>query len=247
MVKLAYLVAALRTAGPDQLTIVFTNSCMRCEVVRLALQLLGFPVCSLNSIISQKHRIDSLATFKLGIARILVATDIASRGLDIPAVAFVLHYDLPKEASTYLHRVGRTARAGREGLSVAFVTEHDVRLVQRLERRVGCTLALWKAKGVGEKDVLRLLDEVSGAKVQAKLQVGEQFGRRVETLKAHAAAKRAQRREERGARGLGGSGAAARAGSGRGTEPCVDREACQATALTVEGKRGRKKRCRSGA
>ncbi|KAH9578160.1 Helicase [Trypanosoma melophagium] len=192
MVKMAYLVAALRSAGPEQTTIVFTNSCMRCEVVRLTLQLLGFPVCSLNSIISQKHRVDNLATFKLGIARILVATDIASRGLDIPAVEFVLHYDLPKQAPTYLHRVGRTARAGRGGLSVAFVTEYDVQLVRRLEKKLNCTLTLWKSKGVNEKGILKILDEVSAAKVQAKLQVEEQFGRRVETLKAHAAEKKTQ-------------------------------------------------------
>ncbi|RNF09042.1 putative ATP-dependent RNA helicase [Trypanosoma conorhini] len=192
MVKLAYLVASLRAAGTEQSTIVFTNSCMRCEVVRLTLQLLGFPVCSLNSIISQKHRLDNLATFKLGIARILVATDIASRGLDIPAVGLVLHYDLPKQAPTYLHRVGRTARAGREGLSVAFVTEYDVDLVRRLEKKIVHTMSLWKAKGVSEKEVLKVLDEVSAAKVQAKLQVEDQFGRRVSTLKAHAAEKRAR-------------------------------------------------------
>ncbi|RHW69482.1 ATP-dependent DEAD/H RNA helicase [Trypanosoma brucei equiperdum] len=190
MVKLAYLVAALRSVGSDQTTIIFANSCMRCEIVRLTLQLLGFPVCSLNSIISQKHRIDNLATFKLGIARVLVATDIASRGLDIPAVGAVVHYDLPKQSSTYLHRVGRTARAGRKGLSVALITENDVSLVKRLEKKLQCTLELWKVKGVGEKDVLKILDEVSSAKVQAKLQIEDQFGERVETLKAHAAAKK---------------------------------------------------------
>ncbi|PWU97877.1 putative ATP-dependent DEAD/H RNA helicase [Trypanosoma cruzi] len=196
MVKLAYLVASIRAAGTKQSTIVFTNSCMRCEVVRLTLQLLGFPVCSLNSVISQKHRVDNLATFKLGIARILVATDIASRGLDIPAVGLVLHYDVPKQVSTYLHRVGRTARAGREGLSVAFVTEYDVNLVRRLERKMDCTMTLWKAKGVNEKEVLKLLDEVSAAKVQAKIQVEDKFGRRVNTLKVHAAEKRERQREE---------------------------------------------------
>ncbi|RNF03573.1 putative ATP-dependent RNA helicase [Trypanosoma rangeli] len=196
MVKLAYLVASLRAAGTEQSTIVFTNSCMRCEVVRLTLQLLGFPVCSLNSIISQKHRLDNLATFKLGIARILVATDIASRGLDIPTVGLVLHYDLPKQAPTYLHRVGRTARAGREGLSVAFVTEYDVDLVRRLEKKIKYTMTLWKAKGVSEKEVLRVLDEVSAAKVQAKLQVEDQFGQRVNTLKANAAEKRTRQWEK---------------------------------------------------
>nr|CCC94109.1 putative ATP-dependent DEAD/H RNA helicase [Trypanosoma congolense IL3000] len=196
VVKLAYLVAALRSAGPDQTTIVFTNSCIRCEIVRLTLQLLGFPVCSLNSIISQKHRIDNLAQFKLGITRILVATDIASRGLDIPSVGLVMHYDIPKQATTYLHRVGRTARAGRDGLSVALVTEHDITLVKQIERKIRCTMKLWNAKGVDETSVLKLLDEVSGAKVQAKLQVEDQFGERAKTLKAHALMKRTRSGKE---------------------------------------------------
>ncbi|CCW64446.1 unnamed protein product [Phytomonas sp. EM1] len=190
-VKLPYLVAALRAQGKDQCTLVFANSCLRAELVRLVLQLLGFPVCSLDSLLTQKHRLDSLALFKLSIARIMVATDIAARGLDIPNVNLVIHYDVPKYASTYVHRVGRTARAGCEGTSVAIITENDVELVHRIERDLKIKMTLWKEKAVKKEDqVLSILDEVSNAKVQAKQQVLEKFGSRVMTLKEQVAEKR---------------------------------------------------------
>ncbi|GET85768.1 ATP-dependent RNA helicase, putative [Leishmania tarentolae] len=190
MVKLPYLVAALRAQGKTQSTIVYVNSCLRAELVRLTLQLLGFPVCSLDSLLTQQHRLDNVASFKLGISRILVCTDIAARGLDIPDVGLVLHYDVPKHAETYVHRVGRTARAGREGTSVALVTEYDVSLVQRIERKIGTKLTVWKSPAAKESAILSLLDEVSSAKIQAKQQVMEQFGARAQTNKAHAAQKR---------------------------------------------------------
>lgn len=190
MVKLPYLVAALRLQGKAQSTIVYVNSCLRAELVRLTLQLLGFPVCSLDSLLTQQHRLDNVASFKLGISRILVCTDIAARGLDIPTVSLVLHYDVPKHAETYVHRVGRTARAGREGTSVALVTEYDVSLVQRIEKKISTTLTLWKSPAAKESAILPLLDEVSSAKIQARQQVTEQFGARVQTNKAHAAQKK---------------------------------------------------------
>lgn len=193
MVKLPYLVAALRAQGKTQSTIVYVNSCLRAELVRLTLQLLGFPVCSLDSLLTQQHRLDNVASFKLGISRILVCTDIAARGLDIPAVGLVLHYDVPKHAETYVHRVGRTARAGREGTSVALVTEYDVSLVQRIEKRLGCAMTLWKSPAAKESAILPLLDEVSAAKIQAKQQVTEQFSTRAQSNKAHAAFKRESR------------------------------------------------------
>jgi ATP-dependent RNA helicase DDX49/DBP8 len=190
MVKLPYLVALLKSRGADQSTIVFTNSCVRTETVRLVLQLLGFPVASLNSMLPQNHRLNNLAMFKLGIARVLVATDIAARGLDIPDVDMVVHYDVPKLPATYVHRVGRTARAGRSGLSLALVTEHDVSLVHGLERKTKTKMELLHDDKVTDDIVVELLDEVSAAKVQAQVQVNEQFGARAETLKSIAAERR---------------------------------------------------------
>ena len=70
----------------------------------------------------------------------LLATDVASRGLDIPTVDLVVNYDVPRAPRDYVHRVGRTARAGRGGRAVTLVTQHDVSLVQRVEALIGHTL-----------------------------------------------------------------------------------------------------------
>jgi ATP-dependent RNA helicase DDX49/DBP8 len=75
---------------------------------------------------SQARRLASLGKFKSHVCRILVATDVASRGLDIPQLELVINLDLPKVTSDYIHRVGRTARAGKNGRSLSLVTEHDV-------------------------------------------------------------------------------------------------------------------------
>ncbi|CAD2222486.1 ATP-dependent RNA helicase DDX49/DBP8 [Angomonas deanei] len=193
MVKLPNLTAALRAGGKEQTTIVFVNSALRAEIVRLALQLLGFPVSSLDSLLTQQQRLDHLALFKLSLSRVLVCTDIASRGLDIPDVDVVIHYDIPKEATTYVHRVGRTARAGKSGKSIAFVTEYDISLIQRIEKKIKVKLTQWKEKALREERIVKILEEVSAAKVQAKQQVTEQYQNRVETRKSQAAEKKQKR------------------------------------------------------
>lgn len=81
-------------------------------------------------------RLSSLARFKTKDANILVATDVASRGLDIPEVDLVINYDLPLNPKDYVHRVGRTARAGRAGRSLSIITQYDVELVQRIEHLI---------------------------------------------------------------------------------------------------------------
>jgi ATP-dependent RNA helicase DDX49/DBP8 len=190
-VKLPYLVTALRDRDPQTSIIIFCNSCFRCETVRLTLQLLGFPVCSLNSLLTQQQRLNNLAMFKAGIAKYLVATDIAARGLDIPEVDCVIHYDFPKLCSTYVHRVGRTARAGRTGESIGFVTQHEVFLLHKLERRTGKKLLRYKSKTVNDEAVCDVLDEVSYAKVDAILTLEGRVGDRLSERKSIGAERRA--------------------------------------------------------
>merc|ERR1712105_300415 len=85
----------------------------------------------------QKERTGSLGAFKSAQTRVLVATDVASRGLDIPEVNMVINHNVPRDAVDYIHRVGRTARAGRGGVAVSLVTPQDVSLVKSIEERSG--------------------------------------------------------------------------------------------------------------
>merc|ERR1719334_2584396 len=103
----------------------------------MTLNALGFKAAALHSMISQKERTSGLAKFRSSQVRILVATDLASRGLDIPDVQLVLNHNAPSVSKDYVHRVGRTARAGRRGKALTLVTPHDVRLIQAIEDLIG--------------------------------------------------------------------------------------------------------------
>ncbi|KAM6500812.1 P-loop containing nucleoside triphosphate hydrolase protein [Amanita muscaria] len=109
----------------------------------IILRTLGFAAVPLHGQLSQSQRLGALAKFKSGGRKILVATDVASRGLDIPSVDIVINFDIPTHSKDCIHRVGRTARAGRSGKSVTLVTQCDVELVQRIEQVVGKEMELW--------------------------------------------------------------------------------------------------------
>ena len=86
---------------------------------------------------SQSARLGALNKFRAGAREILVATDVAARGLDIPAVDLVLNFDLPPDSKTYVHRVGRTARAGKSGVAISLVTQYDIEVYLRIEKALG--------------------------------------------------------------------------------------------------------------
>merc|ERR1719433_1515696 len=117
--------------------IIFCKTCRTTELVGLLMTKVGVGSSVLHSMRAQKERTSSLAAFKSGQTKVLVATDVASRGLDIPQVSLVVNHNVPRDAVDYVHRVGRTARAGRGGQSVSLVTAHDVGLVKAVERHTG--------------------------------------------------------------------------------------------------------------
>jgi ATP-dependent RNA helicase RhlE len=127
-------------------TLVFVATKYATEHIALKLQRLGFAACALNGDLSQGARTKALADFKAGRVRVLIATDVAARGIDVVDLAAVVNFDLPRSTADYVHRIGRTGRAGASGVAVSFVsaeTEAHFRLIEkrnkfRLEReRVG--------------------------------------------------------------------------------------------------------------
>ena len=88
----------------------------------------------------QGSRSRALAAFKEGAASLLVATDLASRGLDVEGVAHVVNYDVPRDPDTYVHRIGRMGRAERSGVALTFVSEGDLSDVRTIEERIGARI-----------------------------------------------------------------------------------------------------------
>ncbi|TAQ87141.1 hypothetical protein B7494_g4516 [Chlorociboria aeruginascens] len=145
--------------------IIFCNRASTADYLTHLLRLLDHRVTALHSKLPQRQRIDNLGRFRASAARILIATDVAARGLDIPEVGLVINYDIPRDPDDYIHRVGRTARAGRKGESVTFVGQRDVELVAAIEARVGREMDAWKEDGVNlETRVLREALKLVGEK-----------------------------------------------------------------------------------
>ncbi|RYP00692.1 hypothetical protein DL764_006430 [Monosporascus ibericus] len=120
-----------------QSTIIFARTVYETQRIAILLRTLGFGAIPLHGQLSQSARLGALNKFKAGSRDILVATDVAARGLDIPSVDVVLNYDLPQDSKTYIHRVGRTARAGKSGHALSIVTQYDLEIWLRIEAALG--------------------------------------------------------------------------------------------------------------
>lgn len=174
--KEPYLHELLKTdINAPKSTIIFCNRTTTATLLEYMLRSLNHRVTALHSGLAQQDRIANLARFRARVARILVATDVAARGLDVPEVALVINYDLPRDPDDYIHRVGRTARAGRRGDSVTLVGQRDVELVLAIEDRVGKPLEEFAEEGVNlETRVVRdSLKKVSEKKREALLAIEE--------------------------------------------------------------------------
>ena len=138
--KDSYLVQLLLTRNEENSrtsSIVFCRTCRQTELIGSLLSKVGLRSSTLHSVKPQRERMSSIASFKSGHTKILVATDVASRGLDIPEVDLVVNHNVPRDPVDYVHRVGRTARAGRGGGAVSLVTPQDVGLVHAIESHTG--------------------------------------------------------------------------------------------------------------
>ena len=170
--KLAYLHVFLQVESVAKMKsiIVFCNRTKATDLSHRVMMDLDHSVTSLHSKMAQSQRNRNLSEFRAHKARILIATDVAARGLDIPNVDLVINLDVPRNPDDYIHRVGRTARAGKSGISVTFTGERDIELIFAIEEHVGSKMSEWKEEGVNVETRLlrgRVLKDVGEARMGA--------------------------------------------------------------------------------
>ncbi|MDP9373654.1 MAG: DEAD/DEAH box helicase, partial [Chloroflexota bacterium] len=118
-------------------SIIFCGTKRDVDELVQALQGRGYSAEAIHGDITQQQRERTLGRFRAGQTEVLVATDVAARGLDIPAVSHVINYDVPNDPDSYVHRIGRTGRMGREGDAITLVTPREIRQLRFIERQIG--------------------------------------------------------------------------------------------------------------
>jgi ATP-dependent RNA helicase RhlE len=139
--KPALLAAALRDPAIDR-ALVFTRTKHGADKVVKKLEQSGISAAAIHGNKKQTHRERTLAAFRSGACRVLVATDIAARGVDVPGVSHVVNYEIPNVPEQYVHRIGRTARAGAEGRAVSFVSREERAYLRDIEKTIRMAVPL---------------------------------------------------------------------------------------------------------
>ena len=137
--KLDLLIEYFHHHEPDR-TLIFTRTRHRAERLAKTLNHKGVTCAAIHGDRTQGQRQDALDGFKDGRVKVLVATDIVARGIDVEGISHVINYDIPGNPEDYVHRIGRTARAGASGIAVSLLTEEDVHELKAIERLIGTTL-----------------------------------------------------------------------------------------------------------
>jgi superfamily II DNA/RNA helicase len=145
--KVRMLDTLLREEEVDQ-TLVFTATKRAAEDLSGELLGKGFDVGALHGDMRQRERSQMLQRLRDGKMKVLVATDVAARGIDVPGINLVVNYDAPRQAQDYVHRIGRTGRAGRAGVAVTFLGHDDRHLVRQIERFTGNVVSMMVIPGL---------------------------------------------------------------------------------------------------
>jgi superfamily II DNA/RNA helicase len=123
----------LRDISVDQ-ALVFTSTKRDADVIADRLAAAGFAAAALHGDMQQNARNRTLNAMRIGRVRVLVATDVAARGIDVPTITHVFNFDLPRSPEDYVHRIGRTGRAGRDGFAISLAHHTETRSVKNIER-----------------------------------------------------------------------------------------------------------------
>jgi len=144
--KTEMLLALLRKSGNGQV-LVFTRTKHRAKKLAEHLIKAGLPATSLQGNLSQSRRQEAMNNFRTGRVKVLVATDIAARGIDVSQISHVINFDMPDTADAYTHRIGRTGRMARQGTALTLVTQDDLPMIRTIERLLGRSLEKRKLVG----------------------------------------------------------------------------------------------------
>jgi ATP-dependent RNA helicase RhlE len=142
---LEQLLRGQSNASGQKLTIVFSRTKHGANKLAKSLCASGFPADAIHGNKSQAQREKALDRFKKGLTPVLVATDVAARGVDVKDVGLVINFDLPNEPEAYVHRIGRTARAGAEGRAVSFCSEDELEYLREIEKIIKMPIPRWDA------------------------------------------------------------------------------------------------------
>lgn len=145
--KYETLRSVLAGIGEGQ-ALVFTRTKHRAKKLALQLTNSGYGATSLQGNLSQGQREKAMASFRSGRAKIMVATDIAARGIDISKISHVINFDIPDTPEAYTHRIGRTGRMERKGVALTFVTPEDRQVLRAIERVIGSAIPAFAAQAV---------------------------------------------------------------------------------------------------
>jgi ATP-dependent RNA helicase len=114
--------------------VIFCNTKKKVDWLATKMREANFTICAMHGDMPQKERDEIMTQFRSGCARVLIATDIWGRGIDVQQVSLVINYDLPNNRELYIHRIGRSGRFGRKGVAINFVKNEDVRTLRDIEQ-----------------------------------------------------------------------------------------------------------------
>jgi superfamily II DNA/RNA helicase len=221
--------ALIRGAENLKNAIIFCNRKSEVATLYKSLMKHDFSVAALHGDMDQSARMAALAGFRDGRTQLLVASDVAARGLDIPDVSHVFNYDTPHHAEDYVHRIGRTGRAGRLGTAITIVTPEDMKLLAAIEKLIGQTVE-WSGDAVSEEEAGEARRERRGGRERGPSRGGRAEGRQAE--------ERPSRRSE--GRSSEGRSSEGRSSEGRQTEdrPSRSHEGRPSEGRANEGRSG---------
>jgi ATP-dependent RNA helicase DeaD len=163
--------------------IVFAQTKMMVDLISKRLQSYGYPASEIHGDMTQSKRERVLKDFRANKVMILVATDVAARGLDIEGVTHVINYDIPEDPEIYVHRIGRTGRAGKEGIAITFITGTEMYLLKKIKQFGVFDVTEEKIPESGKMDQVRHVDDFTDVAdifgmVKMRIDLGEKDGLR---------------------------------------------------------------------